>query len=438
MQRPRTRYARSGDVSIAYQVIGDAPRDLLFLPPIYYGNIEYMWTHRVLTHAFTRLTGFARLILVDRRGSGVSDPVCGPVTVDDHLDDLRAVLDAAGSDRTAIFSANEGAIVSSLLAATFPERFSSLILFSAFVTRGADPERAQRRYEAMLQGWGTAPAIDIIAPSLADDDEFRDWWARWERMSASPSTIRHLLRSVWQIDLRPVLQAIQVPTLVVHRTGDRTSHVRNGREVAHAIPGARFLELPGQDGFPWAGDVDGLIDVVEEFVTGQRRQPATDRALATVLFTDIVGSTERSARLGDRRWRALLEEHDRVTRSVVEEHDGRVVKNLGDGLLAVFDTPTRAVRAACALRDAVRPLDIELRAGLHTGECELLAGDDVGGIAVHIGARVAALAGPGEVLVSSTVRDLVVGSGITFADRGLHDLKGVPEPWRVHAVDAAG
>ena len=429
---------RSGDVYIAYQVRGDGPRDLLVIPPIYYGNVEFMWAHPVHTRAYGRLMEFARVIVVDRRGSGLSDPVCGPVTMDNHLDDLRAVLDAAGSEHAALLGVNEGTIVASLLAATYPERFSSLVLFSSFVTRGADPEGGQKRYEVMLKGWGTAAAIDIIVPSLADDPEFREWWAQWERMSASPSTIRHLLRSTWQLDLRPVLEAIQIPTLVLHRSGDRTSHIRNGREVADAIPGARFQELPGRDGFPWSGEAGPLIDAVEEFVTGQRRQPTVDRGLATVLFTDIVGSTERAAQLGDERWRSLLSEHDQATRSIVQEHHGRVVKSLGDGMLAVFDAPTRAVTAAVALRDAVRPLDIELRAGLHTGECELLPGDDVGGIAVHIGARVAALAGPGDVLVSSTVKDLVAGSGLVFADRGMHELKGVPDPWRVLAVDAPG
>ena len=435
MRWPRTRYVRSGDVYVAYQVVGDAPRDLLLLPPIYYGNLEYVWTHPVQVHAYERLAQFARLILIDRRGSGLSDPVCGPTTMDNHMDDVRAVLDAVGSEQTTIVGVNEGTIISSLLAASFPDLFPSLVLISSFVTRGADPERGQRRYEAMLNGWGTAPALDLIAPSLADDDDFRDWWARWERVSASPTTIRHLLRSTWQLDLRPVLEAIQAPTLVLHRTGDRTSHVRNGRAVAEAIPTARLVEFPGHDGYPWAGDADSLLDEIEEFVTGQRRRPNVDRALATVLFTDIVGSTERAEQLGDQRWRALLEEHDRVSRSVVEQHNGRVVKSLGDGLLAVFDAPTRAVRAACAVRDTVRSLDIEIRAGLHTGECEVLARHDVGGIAVHVGARVVELAGPGDVLVSSTVKDLVVGSGIAFADRGLHELKGMHEPWRLLAVD---
>jgi class 3 adenylate cyclase len=289
----------------------------------------------------------------------------------------------------------------------------------------------------MLNGWGTAPALDIIAPSFADDPELRDWWARWERMSASPTTIRRLLRTIWQVDLTPVLEAIRVPTLVLHRTGDRTSHIRNGRAVAAAIPSARLVELPGNDGYPWAGDADAVLDEIEHFMTGQRRQPPVDRALATVLFTDIVRSTARAAELGDQRWRLLLEQHDRASRAVVEAHHGRVVKNLGDGMFASFDAPARAVRAACALRDAVRPLDIEIRAGLHTGECELLPGGDMGGIAVHIGARVAATAAPGDVLVSSTVRDLVAGSGIEFADRGLHELKGVTDAWQLLAVAGA-
>jgi class 3 adenylate cyclase/pimeloyl-ACP methyl ester carboxylesterase len=435
MQLPRTRYVRSGDVYIAYQVVGEGPHDLVNLPPIYYGNLDYIWTHPVQAHAYERLSQFSRLILIDRRGSGLSDPVCGESTLDDHMDDVGAVLDAVGSEQTAVLGVAEGGILSSLLAATFPDRFTSLVLFGSFVTRGADPERAQNRYEAMLNGWGAAPAVDLMAPSMADDEEFHDWWARWERMSASPTTIRRLLRATWQLDLRPVLEAIGVPTLVLHRTRDRASHVRNGREVAEAIPTAQFVELPGDDGYPWTGDADALIDEIEQFLTGQRRRPSTDRVLATVLFTDIVRSTERAAELGDRSWRALLEEHDRASRSVVTAHGGRVVKSLGDGLLALFDAPTRAVRAACELQSALGPLNIDIRAGLHTGECELLTDDDVGGIAVHVGARVSALAGAGEVLVSSTVKDLVVGSGISFADRGLHELKGLPEPWRLLAVE---
>jgi class 3 adenylate cyclase/pimeloyl-ACP methyl ester carboxylesterase len=432
---PRTQYVRSGDAYIAYQVLGDGP-DLLNLAPVYYANLEYVWTHPLQASAYLRIAEFARLILVDRRGAGVSDPVCGEVTLDTHMDDMRAVLDAVGSEQASILGVNEGSILAALLAATFPERFRSLVLFSSFVTRGADPDRGQRRYEAMLRGWGSAPALELIVPSLADDDEFRDWWARWERISASPTMIRRLLRTLWQIDLRPVLEAIQIPTLVAHRTGDQTSHLRNGRAVAEAIPGAKFVELPGRDSFPWSGQAGPLLDEIEQFVTGQRRRPAADRTLATVLFTDIVGSTGRAADLGDQRWRAVLEEHDRASRTVVRDHGGRVVKSLGDGVLAVFDAPTRALRAADALHDAVQQLGIELRAGLHTGECELLPDDDVGGIAVHIAARISAQAHAGETLVSSTVRDLVVGSGMAFDDRGLHDLKGVPEPWRILALAA--
>ena len=433
MRVPRVRYVRSGDTYIACQSFGEGP-DLLHLPPVYYGNLEHLWTNPVHARPMERLAEFCRVILIDRRGVGLSDPICAPATLDAHMDDVNAVLDAVGSEQATIFGINEGTILSSLLAATFPERFSSLVLFSSFITRGADPERGRRRYETMLSGWGNAPALDVIAPSLADDPGVRDWWARWERMSASPTTIRLLLRSTWQVDLRPVLEAVQAPALVLHRTHDQTSHVRNGRAVAEAIPEARFVELPGQDGYPWAGDADAVLDEVERFVTGHLRQADTGRTLATVLFTDIVGSTERAAAMGDLRWRAVLEEHERTSRAVIEAHRGRVVKSLGDGLMAVFDAPTRAVQAAGALQRSVAPLGIQLRAGLHTGECELLPSDDVGGIAVHIAARIAARAAGGDVLVSSTVKDLAVGSGITFADGGVHDLKGVPDPWRVFRV----
>jgi pimeloyl-ACP methyl ester carboxylesterase len=443
---PQTRYARSEDLHIAYQVVGAGPRDLVLVPP-FVSHIEHYWENPLVSRFLTRLASFSRLILFDKRGTGLSDrvPPDRLPTLEQRMDDVRAVLDAAGSQRAALFGPSEGGPMSALFAATHPQRTSALILYGTFASSirdaaypwAMDPKERDKVIQAISDRWGQGTYVDLLAPSLAGDERFRNWWARLERLGASPGAAMALRRMNGQIDIRQTLSAIRVPTLVLHRSGDLDTSIEEGRYLAAHIPGARFVDLPGADHLPWVGDQDTLLDEVQEFLTGTRPAAEPDRVLATVVFTDIVASTERAAELGDRRWRDLLFSHHAIVRRELERFRGREVKTVGDGFLATFDGPARAVRCACAIRDGVGGLGLSIRAGLHTGECELI-GDDVGGIAVHIGARVAATARAGEVLVSSTVKDLVVGSGIQFVDRGSHRLKGVPGSWRLFAVQRAG
>ncbi|HYZ76844.1 MAG TPA: adenylate/guanylate cyclase domain-containing protein [Gaiellaceae bacterium] len=437
-----TRYTKSGDLHIAYQVVGEGPFDLLHIPG-FVSNVEAMWDEPLLARFLRRLASFSRLILFDKRGTGLSDRVPNDrlPTLEERMDDLRAVLDAAGSEQAALLSHSEGGNLAVLYAATYPERTRALVTTGMFAARvwspeypwAPTPEQRERTIEALEREWGTpSPLVDLV-PSRANDRAFMERFAAYARRSASPGAAAALMRMNTEIDVRAVLPTITVPTLVIHHTDDRDANVEEGRWIAAQIPRARFLELPGEDHLPWVGDQDRLLDEVEEFLTGARPVREPDRVLATVLFTDIVGSTQRAAELGDRRWRELLDAHETAVRRELVRFGGREVDTAGDGFLATFDGPARAIRAACAIRDSVRGLGIELRAGVHTGECELANGK-VRGIAVHTGARVAALAGPGEVLVSSTVRDLVAGSGISFEERGEHELKGVPGTWRVYAA----
>jgi class 3 adenylate cyclase len=439
---PETRYARSGDLHIAYQIVGEGPFDLLHIPG-FVSNVDGMWDEPLLARFLRRLASFSRLILFDKRGTGLSDrvPVDRLPTLEERMDDVRAVLDAAGSEQAALLSHSEGGNLAVLYAATYPERTRALVTTGMFATRvwspeypwAPKPEEREREIEALEREWGTPDPLVSLAPSRAHDRAFLERFAAYARRSASPGAAAALLRMNTQIDVRAVLPTITVPTLVIHHTDDRDANVEEGRWIAAQIPGARFLELPGEDHLPWAGDQDRLLDEVEEFLTGTRPVHEPDRVLATVLFTDIVGSTERAAELGDRRWRELLEAHEAAVRAELARYGGREVDTAGDGFLATFDGPARAIRAAHAIQESVRRLGIELRAGLHTGECEVANGK-VRGIAVHTGARVASLAGPGEVLVSSTVHDLVAGSGIAFEERGEHELKGVPGTWRLYAA----
>jgi class 3 adenylate cyclase len=442
MPSPETRYAKSGDLYVAYQVVGDGPFDLLHIPG-FVSNVEAMWDEPLLARFLGRLASFSRLILFDKRGTGLSDRVPNDrlPTLEERMDDLRAVLDAAGSEQAALLSHSEGGNLAVLYAATHPERTRALVTTGMFAARvwspeypwAPTPEEREQTIEVLEREWGTpGPLVDLV-PSRANDRAFMERFAAYTRRSASPGAAAALMRMNTHIDVRAVLPTITVPTLVIHHTDDRDASVEEGRWIAAQIPGARFLELPGEDHLPWAGDQDRLLDEVEEFLTGTRPVREPDRVLATVLFTDLVDSTRRVAELGDRRWRELLEAHEAAVRRELARYGGREVDSAGDGFLATFDGPARAIRAACAIRDSVRGLGLELRAGLHTGECELANGK-VRGIAVHTGARVAALAGPGEVLVSSTVRDLVAGSGISFDERGEHELKGVPGTWRVYEV----
>jgi class 3 adenylate cyclase len=437
---PETRYAKSGNVNIAYQVVGDGPFDLVHVPP-FVSNLELQWEDPAERRYFERLASFSRLIAFDKRGTGLSDRVA-VATLEERMDDLRAVMDAAGSERAAVYGGSEGGALSVLFAATYPERVSALVLYGAYPRISWAPDYEDGMPEEIWadgllyleENWGRAqaaasPLLYLLSPGRADDPIWRRAHARWERLSASPGAARAIMQMNREIDVRDLLSTIRVPTLVVYRTAD-VPHAAGSRYLGAHISDAKVVELQGNEYFPHLGDQDAILDEIEEFLTGVRPVHSPDRALATVLFTDIVSSTESAAALGDDAWTRVLDRHDSLAAREVDRHRGRRIKTTGDGMLATFDGPARGVRCAQAICEAVRPLGIEVRAGLHTGEIEL-RGDDVGGIAVHIGQRVSGLAGPGEVLVSSTVKDLVAGSGITFAERGSHVLKGVPDEWRI-------
>ena len=435
--QPETKYAKSGDLSIAYQVVGDGPLDLVWVPG-FVSHLEYGWEDPSLARFFHRLASFSRLIIFDKRGTGLSDRVSVNElpTLEQRMDDVRAVMDAVGSERAALFGFSEGGPMSVLFAATYPERTSALLLYGSFarlmeVQISAD--QLQPFLDAAERSWGQGMATGMFAPSRVDDPQFKQLWARHERLGGSPGDAVALFRMNMEIDVRHVLPTIRVPTLVLHRTGDQVVPVNQGRYVADHIPGAKYVELPGIDHMPFLGDADAILDELQEFLTGVRPAPEPDRVLATVVFTDIVGSTELTADMGDRRWTELLEGYYALARNELERFRGREIKTMGDGLLAAFDGPARAIRCACAMRESARHIGIDTRAGLHTGECETM-GEDIAGIAVDIGARVAAEAAGGEVLVSSTVKDLVAGSGLEFEERGSHRLKGVPDEWRLFAV----
>jgi pimeloyl-ACP methyl ester carboxylesterase len=435
-----TRYADADGVSIAYKVHGEGPLDLVFVPG-FVCHVELFWEQPAVARFLRRLTSFLRLVIFDKRGQGLSDRPAKPPTLEDSMGDLRAVMEAAGCERPAIFGISEGGPMSALFAATYPERVSSLVLYGTYarMVEAPDfpwgiPESALDTWaETMRREWGGPVGVKLWAPSAVGDTEFEDWWARLLRQGTSPGGAINLTDLYREIDVRGVLSSIDVPTLVLHRSGDKVVPVRQAHYIAEQIPGARCVELGGDDHLPTVGDQDALLDEVEEFLTGSRRAHEPERALTTVLFTDIVGSTETAARLGDRRWRDVLERHDAETRRQIDVHRGREVKTTGDGFLATFDGPARAIRCARAIGGAMGDIGLEVRSGIHTGEVELI-GSDVSGMAVNIGARIGALAGPNEVLVSSTVRELVVGSGIEFTERGAHTLKGAPGEWQLFAV----
>ena len=437
-----THYADSGGVSIAYQVHGDGPVDLVLVPG-FVSQVELLTEDPGVARFFRGLTAFSRMLVFDKRGQGLSDRPGRPPTLEESMDDLKAVIDAAGFERPAIFGVSEGGPMSTLYAATYPNDVSALILFGTFARmletsdfpHGIPAETLDRWGAVVRRDWGSPVALEIWAPSRVGDREFERWWARLLRQGTSPAGAIALMDLYREMDVRAILPAIDVPALVLHRTGDRMVPVAQGHYLAESIPGARLVELEGEDHLPFASDLDLVLEEVEEFLVGSRGASESERALATVLFTDIVGSTEKAAELGDSGWRQLLERHDAAVRRQLSLHRGREVKTMGDGFLATFDGPGRAIRCASAVRDEVAGLGIEVRAGIHTGEVELI-GDDVGGMAVNIGARIGALADAGEVLVSSTVRELVVGSGLEFADRGVQTLKGAPGEWRLFAIDS--
>jgi pimeloyl-ACP methyl ester carboxylesterase len=432
--QPDTRYAKSGEVHIAYQVFGDGPVNLVWVPG-FVSNVETIWDEPDVARWLLRLGSYARVAMFDKRGTGMSDAVPDIPGLDQRMDDLRAVMDAAGMERAAIYGISEGGPLSLLFAATYPDRCRALVLYGAFARSFATEAERTTMLRYIDSAWGTGAGFSRFAPSRANDLAFQRWFGRFERTGASPSAAAAVTRLNMQIDVSNILPTIRVPTLVIHRTGDRGVPVESGRFLAEHIPGARLLEFRGDDHMAAIGD-NGMeiADAIGEFLTGAKAPIAVDTVLATVLFTDIVGSTEKAAALGDRRWRDLLENHHAAVRRNLNRFRGREVKTTGDGFLAAFDGPARGVRCACAIADEIRPFGIDVRAGLHTGECEVM-GDDYGGIAVHIGARVAALAGAGEVFVSSTVKDLVAGSGLRFNDLGMRSLKGVPGEWRIFAVD---
>lgn len=437
---PETRYVKSGDVHIAYQVFGSGSIDVVFVPG-FVSNVEAVWTSPDRERFFERLGSFARVILFDKRGTGMSDRTSQIFTLEQRMADVQAVMDDAGWSRAVLFGMSEGAPMSLLFSATYPERTTALVLYSGYAKRSWAPDypfgwtdqQWNRLFSNIEHHWGTPAGVDLTlwAPSIAGKERAAAA-AAYFRAAASPGAALAVMNMNREIDVRDVLPLVTPPTLIVHRIEERVISIDHARYLARRIPRARLVELPGNDHMPWIGDSEAILQEVEEFLTGERHAPEVDRVLATVLFVDIVGSTERAASIGDSAWRALLESFQVAVRAALQRFRGREIDTAGDGFLAAFDGPARAIRCAHAIRDAVRALAIEVRAGAHTGECEVM-GDKLGGIAVHIGARVAAQAMPGEILVSQTVKDLVAGSGLAFHDRGSHTLKGVPGEWRLHA-----
>jgi class 3 adenylate cyclase len=439
---PETRYAHSEHGDIAFQVIGDERINVVFVGD-WWNHVEWQWEEPHHARFLTRLASFSRLILFDKRGTGLSDPVRLDElpSLERWMDDVTAVIDAAGADQVAVVAHGAGGPMATLFAATYPERVSGLVLISTFATlgrhddypAGLPPQIADITLEWLTGGWGTGATLDALGPSAAGDTALREWLGRFQRLSASPGVAAAMMRWILRLDVRDVLGAVRVPTLVVQRKDDEFVRREHGRYLAEHVRSARLVELPGRDYLYFVGDSEALLDEIQEFLTGVREAPDPDRVLATVMFTDIVASTERAAALGDRAWRDLVERHHAAVRHQLNRFRGREVDTAGDGFFATFDGPARAIRCSEAIHDAVRDLGIEVRIGLHTGECELFD-DKVSGMAVNIGARVGSRAGSGEILVSRTVVDLVAGAGIEFADRGMHVLKGVPGEWQLFAV----
>lgn len=440
MERPTTKYARSGDVSIAYQSIGSGPQTML-VSPGFVSNVELCWAEPAFRHLVARFSRIGRVLLFDKRGTGLSDPVNSPPTFEERTDDIRAVLDDAGVERAAIHGLSEGGPMSMLFAATHPDRVTHLVLYGTFavgarVGRDEGDPRAAAWYAEMwprmqeaVEHWGEGRTIDWLAPKVAHRPLERRMWATWERSGSSPGVVRHLFESAATLDVRSVLGSISAPTTVIHFADDKAVPLWCGKDVAAAIPDAQLVTLPGGDHVPFnVAELDRWGDEVEARITGVRPATTADRQLLTVVFTDIVASTEHAADLGDGAWGALVSQHDAVVRSVLDDYRGREIKTLGDGFLATFDGPGRAVAFARTVGAQLRELGLQVRVGVHTGECDVTV-DDVRGIAVSIASRVCGLASPGEVLVTSTVRDLITGSGVQLVDRGSHALKGVPGEW---------
>jgi class 3 adenylate cyclase len=432
LELPVTRYAQSGDVSVAYQMMGEGPVDLIIVPGVI-SHVEFLHEYPGYTQWLRRLSKFARVVTFDKRGQGLSDRVPGTVPLEERMDDLTAIMRDIGSSRVALFGFSEGSAMSALFAATYPDRVSHLILFGGFVRRTLPANFIEDR----VRNWGKGELLRIVSPTLADDPEMVRMCGKLERLSASPGSLRGIMQLIEGIDVSAILPTIRTPTLVLHRKTDVMVPLKLGREYAEGISGARFVQYPAGDHAAWVGDFDALVGDIEEFVTGRRESEDidVDRILATVLFTDIVDSTRKAAEAGDRQWRRWLDEHDRVGRQTVEKHRGHWIKSTGDGLLATFDGPGRAVRCALALGPALRSTGLSLRAGLHTGEIEI-RGDDVGGLAVHAASRVMTQSSPGEVWVSRVVTELTAGAGLKFTERGARELKGIPGAWELFAASA--
>ena len=441
---PETRYARNGAIHLAYQVLGSGPPDLLVVQAGANTHVDYVWMEPSLARFMRRLASFSRLIMYDNRGVGLSDPVPGSAapTMDEQVDDIRAILDEAGCQQAVLVGNLAGCAPALVFAATHPGRVESLILLGGYARiragagypQGLDQAEIDQIADAVLGTWGTGADLDLIAPTVAADDNFRRWYAQVQRLSASPATAAAMARQWFEADVRSVLPTVRAPTLVIAKAGSAIFPAPHSRYLADHIAGAKYLEFPDADLLYFVGHADQVLDAIEEFVTGMRPLPSPDRFLGTVLFVDVAGSTQLAAEIGDSRFRELIDGFLQLVGRQLDRYQGRLVDTAGDGALTLFDSPARAIACAEAVRDGVRALGLQVRAGVHTGEMEHGPGGEVRGIAVHTGARVAALAGPGEILVSRTIRDLVAGAPVRLESRGVHQLKGVPGSWEVFAV----
>ena len=437
---PDTIYTRSGSVNIAYQVFGDGPRDLLLVPG-WVSNIDVFWEEPTVVRFFEGLAEFSRVLLFDKRGTGLSDRVSGIPTLEDRMDDVRAVMNAADSKEATLFGYSEGGPMCALFAATYPERTHALVLMGSYARRQSAPdykyglsdENSEQLLKAIELEWGSPLDIEQRIPSLAANPRFKSWWAKFMRAGASPASAAALMRMNFQIDVRPILQSIRIPTLILHAKHDRVVDIGAGRYLAQNIPNARLVEIDANDHVPFGDSMVQILDETQQFVTGRSDIHGDDRVVSTIMFTDIVDSTRVAAEMGDSTWRDSLDAHHMMVRRQLAIHRGTEIKTTGDGFHATFDGPARAIRCGQAICQSVEVLGLRVRVGIHTGECVRL-GDELEGIAVHIAARIGALAEAGQVLVSQTVRDLVAGSGIQFDNRGVHQLKGVDGEWVVCAV----
>lgn len=437
MEPAVTHYAKNGDVHIGYQTFGEGDIDLVFVPG-FISHVEHYWDEPNFARLLRRLGSFSRVIMFDKQGTGLSDRVSELPGLDERMDDVRTVMDAEGVEQAAIFGISEGGALATLFAATHPDRTQALILYGAFAQFKSwvpTQEVLEEVFQYFEHAWGSGLSLPLWVPTMKDDLAFQQWWSKFERLGASPGAVKTLMLMNSQIDITDILPSVNVPTLVIHRRDDVVVDVEGGRLLAERIPNAKYVELPGVDHVFWAGENSNqIIDEIAQFLTGEWGHIEAERVLATVLFTDIVDSTRRAAEMGDQRWRNLISRHDAMTYKIIARFRGRAIRSTGDGFLATFDGPARAIRCASALSDEAQRMGIEIRVGLHTGEIELI-GEDIGGIAVHIAARVLGKAGDNEICVSRTVKDLVAGSGFEFNEQGVYSLKGVPGEWRLFRVE---